>query len=70
MITFPVICIIVLQWKFKELGDKDVQARCSNMYKGLAYWRSRYEVMYFPLFILKRIALIAIIHIWPDNKGC
>ena len=44
--------------------------RISNLYKGVAYWRGRYEVMQFPAFIFKRVAFISITVIWIKDKGC
>jgi hypothetical protein len=60
LISYPVACALVLLCSRHKFDDPDFQERWSFLYINLRYKGKWTALMYYPMFILKRLAFVLI----------
>ena len=68
--AYIVTCLAWLLKHRDELDTPACRAKAGNLYVGIALHRGRWTVLYYPLFLLRRLAFFAIPAVLADsNRG-
>ena len=60
LLAYPLICAIALIKNRKKLKNESMKERIGKMYVNISLHRSKWGILYYPIFILRRFLFIAI----------
>jgi hypothetical protein len=67
--AMPLITVIFLLRNFELLETPAYRSKYQNMYGHIGFNKGKAAVLYYPLFLLKRLLMIAITQVFVDHQG-
>lgn len=67
--AMPLITAIFLLCNFSNLENKEFTSKYQNMYSNIGFKKGKAAVLYYPLFLLKRLLMIAITVVFLEREG-
>jgi hypothetical protein len=67
--AMPLIAVIFLLRDFDLLETPKYRSKYQNMYSRIGFKKGKTTVLYYPLFLLKRLLMVAITQVFLDHPG-
>lgn len=64
---YPIFCSVVLLYYRGELGQESMRERIGKLYTDITLRRNRYTILYYPLFMARRMIFVLLPYLFPSN---
>ena len=68
LVSYPFICLRWLITNKEKLHEKEALDKCGKMYMGIATYRKNSAILYYPMFIFRRLAFVMYAHFFKDHQ--